>query len=174
MVAYERKAKMKKQYKKDSWYGRIFLYVHEYFPDTNTCEVRSTILLQYPWTLFKNFMKYPFFGKLPTWALVTALCQVWLWMLFFQYGGFAGDPDAVEYSVATGGCGILLAVLFIVNLILSCLEVAVILFVFYLLATEFLKNTYLPRFHLPKPDLTPIKDAWDDFYRKICKPVTWE
>jgi hypothetical protein len=164
---------MKKQYKKDSWYGRIFLYVHGYFPDTNTCEVRSTILLQYPWTIFRNLMKR-LFGKIPIWTLVMLFYQVWLWRLFFQYGGFTSDPDAFEYALAFGVRGVNLAMLFVLNLILSFLEVASFLMALHMPATKLFGNIHLPKPHLPKSDLTPIKDAWDDFYHKVCKPITWE
>jgi hypothetical protein len=131
--------------------------------------VRSTILFQYPWTLFKNLMHYPLFGKIPVWMLVVSFCQVWLWRLFFQYGDFRAEPNAVERAFSAGGWGILLAFLFMTNLLLSVLEVGVVIIGIFILTDELLGSI-----HLPRPDLAPIKDAWDDFYHKVCKPVTWE
>lgn len=172
---------IRRQYKKESWYGRIYHWYHgEWYQHNNdhttTCSIRRTLLLApfaFVWRLFKKIIKFEPFRGIPIWALTVAALQIYLWSIRGQYprGGddllakYLGEHESVMRAVW-------LYIGFTVNDILTVIEAIALSFI---ATNELLKKAEkrVAKSESIQIDLTPVKDWIDDVYHKICKPVEW-
>jgi len=159
---------MKKQkYSKSSWIGQIYHYVHGKFPNTNSCDVRKTVLFLAPGKWFVSIKLTRW--NIPLWALIPVGIQVHLMIVantlitLSEQATITLEETAIPFFY------------WIPAQVITAGMLAVELIGFVSLGFFGLVKNYcwLTKRDSIKHIWEILMGWWDDFYNRVCKPIVW-